>query len=248
MVLRDIWDPRTKLVMVICISTLAVVYSEPMLLLGLLFSTFVILLYLKVDLKQVYYRLKGMIAILILLMFVQSVFSPDGQTLIELNHLPLLTTGGMMKGLSVGIRMGVILSSALILSTINAYDLMRGLVQWKVPYEIAFMVFISAKFLPILAEEATDTFTAIQMRGVDFAKISWREKAHVYTSLLVPIIFGTMVKAQRLAITMEARGARAYPRRTYMRQLVMKKQDKIWNAIFVGGSSMLLMYYFFASR
>lgn len=237
-------DPRTKFVMVICISTLAIVYSTPFLLLGVLFGLFVILLALKVDLSQVYRRSKKMIPLLLMLLVIQSIFSPAGKIIYQMYNVPLLTTGGIIKGLTVVLRMIIILSSAMILTRVNSYDLMLGLVQWKVPYEIAFMVFIAARFLPLFTEEARDVFTAIQMRGVNFKDISLKEKINVLTSLLIPIVFGTVLKAQKLAIAMESRGARAYSQRSYMRKLVMNTLDKVLVGSFIGSTGILLIRYF----
>jgi len=98
-------------------------------------------------------------------------------------------------------------------------------VQWKIPYEIAFMVMVGLHFLPILREEALNVYYAVQMRGTELQKISTSQKLKLYTLIMLPIISGAIHRAEQMAISMEARAFRAFPQRTYMRKLRLKKID-----------------------
>jgi energy-coupling factor transport system permease protein len=68
-------------------------------------------------------------------------------------------------------------------------------------------------------------FTAIQLRGLDFKKISFGKKLKVYRYLLLPIIISSILKAKDLSIVMEMRGLRAYPTRTNYKQLCFSFYD-----------------------
>lgn len=63
------------------------------------------------------------------------------------------------------------------------------------------------------------------MRGVEINKLKFSDKIRLYIFLLLPLVCGAISKAYQLAIAMEARGLRAYPQRTFFRQLKLKKRD-----------------------
>ena len=136
-----------------------------------------------------------------------------------IGQLELVSSAGVIAGASVVLRILVVVTSALLLTTCGSRDFVLGLIQWKVPYEIAFMVSIALRFLPLFRDELQNVITAVQLRGVDLKKIAWGEKISMYRTLAFPVVYRTMLKAQQLSIVMEARGFRAYPRRTYLRRL-----------------------------
>ena len=72
-------------------------------------------------------------------------------------------------------------------------------------------------------------------------KIPWGQKLAMYRRLALPIVYGAMLKAQQLAIAMEARGFRAYPRRTYLRRLEFYWADYVIMAIFLTGTIILMI-------
>jgi len=235
-----ILDPRTKLVMVICFSTLALVFAEPVRLGLLLACTIILLLVFKVDLAGVGRNLRPFWSLFLILFIVQVVFTPGGEVLVRASGVPLLTSQGLAGGISVVLRIGVVIASATLLTTVKARDLILGLVQWKVPYEIAFMVFIAIRFLPLFREEISNVVTAVQLRGIELDKVPWGEKIALYRRLFFPVVYGAILKAQQLAVAMEARGFRAYPRRTYLRHLELGRADYAMILFFSGATLIIL--------
>lgn len=134
--------------------------------------------------------------VLLAIAVIQSVFSAGGRTLIEVGELVILTTVGLQKGLEFVIRIMIIILSATIITTSNSREIVQGLVQWKLPYEIAFMVSIGIRFLPILIEEIKDSVIAIQLRGIEIEKIPLRERFRVYSYLFTPVFVSTIIRAQ----------------------------------------------------
>jgi energy-coupling factor transport system permease protein len=41
----------------------------------------------------------------------------------------------------------------------------------RIPYEIAFMVSVAIRFLPLLTDEIKNVVTAVQLRGIELDKI-----------------------------------------------------------------------------
>ena len=216
-------DPRTKMVIVVCLSTLALIYNTPERLLQLLIATVLLLLLFRIDIPSVWVYLKRFLQLMLVVFIIQCIFTRGGEVLLSLGSIALVSSQGLLAGASLVLRIIVIISAALILTTFSSRDFILGLVQWKVPYELAFMVTIAMRFLPLFRDEFINVVTAVQLRGVELKQVSWGKRIELFRCLLFPVVFSALLKAQQLAIAMESRGFRAYPRRTYLRRL-----DFIW--------------------
>lgn len=164
-------DPRTKMVMVICLSSLALLYNTPGRLLLLLAVTVALLLIFRFELSAIGAYLKPFLSLMLFLFVIQCIFSPAGKVLLAVGPVSLITTGGLLTGAGVVLRIVVVTAAAMLLATFSARDFILGLVQWKVPYELAFMVFIALRFLPVFRDELVNVVTAVQLRGVELKKV-----------------------------------------------------------------------------
>lgn len=218
-------DPRTKLVVVVCFSTLAIVYDTPGRLFLLLAGSVAILLMFRVNPGRIWGRLRYLLPLFVILTLVQSILSPGGKLLAALGPAPLVTDRGLTLGAVVVLRIAVVLVISSLLTTVNSRDIILGLVQWKVPYELAFMTSVAIRFLPDFREEMQNVVTAVQLRGVELKKVSWDQKLELYRRLFFPVVYGAVHRAGQLAVAMEARGLRAYPQRTYLRLLKLSLSD-----------------------
>jgi energy-coupling factor transport system permease protein len=239
-------DPRTKMIMVLCLSSLALIYSDPAQLFLLLLLTLGCLAVFRFHLLAVWGYLKAFLSLMLFLFMLQSVFSPGGKVFLQIGSLPLLSSAGVAAGASVVLRMLVVTASALLLTTFRSRDFVLGLVQWKVPYELAFMVAITLRFLPIFRDELLNVLTAVQLRGVELKKVAWGQKLVLYRELFVPIVYRSMLKAEQMAVAMEARGFRAYPTRTSLRQLNFHGIDFIIMILFLGMTGILIGLHIYA--
>ncbi|WZL72372.1 energy-coupling factor transporter transmembrane component T [Clostridiaceae bacterium 35-E11] len=221
---RDI-DPRAKLIIVICISSLAVWIQDIQYLFVILLVSIMIGKLVNSQMFSVLRKLRKMMGIFIAIMIIQSLFSKMGSPVVSFGGVTLLTDLGIKQGVGFILRMMIILVSATILTTSTSREIVQGLVQWKIPYEIAFMVSIAIRFLPMLMEEIQDTFIAIQLRGITLEALSFKEKIKIYAYIFTPIVVGTIIKSQKLSIAMETRGFRAYTKRTSYMKLCMETKD-----------------------
>ena len=160
------FDPRPKMMLTLCVSTLAIVWQDPVWLLALLGVTGVILAFGGIDLHTAVAQIGGVLKLIALLFVVQCIFVRSGDSLVSLGGFTVVTAGGVTTAAGVTLRLLIVVSSALILLTGDARDYLLALVQCKMPYELAFMVMTAVHFLPILREQASDVYVAVQMRGV----------------------------------------------------------------------------------
>lgn len=200
-------DPRTKMVIIACISTAALITNRMVFLTGLLAATIIIMLMMGISFARQKKQLIAVIGMVVFLFALQTIF------------------GRWELGITLSIRMFVLLMSALILLTGEPRDYLLAMVQCHMPYELAHMVILAFHFFPLLREEALDIYYSIQLRGTELVKTSLRNKLSAFRHMCIPILAGALKRAEDTAIAMEVRGFRSKPRRTYMRRLKLTRVD-----------------------
>jgi energy-coupling factor transport system permease protein len=106
-------------------------------------------------------------------------------------------------------------------------SLMRPLKKVRVPvHEIAMMMSIALRFIPILMEETDKIMKAQIARGADFESKNLIKKIKSLVPLLVPLFISAFRRANDLAMAMEARCYRGGEGRTKMKPLVYKGRDR----------------------
>jgi len=235
-------DPRTKLLMVFSLSTLAVFVVDVLLLSIVLIISIIVANFFKANWSFLN-RVRKFIILLIGIAFLQSIFSPSGQVLFSIQNFTLLTTGGLAKGLRVILRMLTIIISATIMKGSSPREIIQALIQWRVPFELAFMVSLAIRFIPILGQEAKDAFTAIQLRGIEIDKLSITKRFKVYSYMFMPVLSGIVHRARELSTSLEARAFRAYPERTSYIKLKLSRYDFLIMSISVTFTMIVLTIY-----
>jgi energy-coupling factor transport system permease protein len=218
-------DPRTKLVLVLVVSSLAVWSRDIRVLSFLLFISLLACFWVGSDMGGLFKKLKRFVWIFVAMAVIQSIFISGGTPLVALGRVVLISDLGLLRGVQIVLRFLIIVSSALVMTSSHAREIIQGLVQWRIPYEIAFMVSVAIRFLPLLQEEITDMLTAIQLRGVNLKQIPIPRRLKTYSYLLMPMIASVLMKSRDLSMAMEMRAFRAYPTRTSLRVLTFQKRD-----------------------
>ena len=106
--------------------------------------------------------------------------------------------------------------------------LLRPLNKLHVPiHEIAMMMSIALRFIPILMEETDKIMKAQIARGADFETGNIIQKAKNMIPLLVPLFISAFRRANDLAMAMEARCYHGGDNRTQMKPLRYESRDYI---------------------
>lgn len=227
MTLNSKLDPRTKILIVLSLSTLSLIFDDISMLIVILSVSCLCSVLMNSNLIAILVRLKKLIFVMAAIAIVQSLFTKAGNPILKIGTFTLLTDYGIVKSLEFVLRLGNIIVSAAVITTSSSREIVQGLVQWRCPYEIAFMVSVAIRFLPIFKEEMTDMVTAIQLRGIDLKRVKLKKKIKVYKYILFPIVTNSILKAKELSTAMEMRGFRAYPSRTSYMTLKMQKADYV---------------------
>ena len=183
------------------------------------------------------FMVKGMKAILFLLLItvVFNLFLTPGEALVTFWKLTI-TREGLQTAFTMAVRlvMLVIGSSIMTLTTTpnNLTDGMekgmRPLKVFRVPvHEVAMMMSIALRFIPILLEETDKIMKAQIARGADFESGNLIKRAKALVPLRVPLFISAFRRANDLAMAMEARCYRGGEGRTKMKPLIYQKRDRI---------------------
>lgn len=227
-------DPRVKLV-----ATLVFIISLFLVnnILGYVLAA--IFLYAMIKLSHVPFKfiVKGMKAIVFLLMItvIFNLFLTPGDPVITIWKLSI-SKEGILLAAKMAVRLTfLILGSSIMTLTTTPNNLTDGMEKglkplkfFKVPvHEVAMMMSIALRFIPILLEETDKIMKAQMARGADFESGGLIQKAKSLVPLLVPLFISAFRRANDLAMAMEARCYRGGDGRTKMKPLCYKKRDYI---------------------
>ena len=189
----------------------------------------------KVPLKFI---LKGLKPIMILLMFtvVMNLFlTRGGETLVHF-WIFTVTEGGLRTSIFMAVRLMYLVAGSSIMTfttspnglTDGMEKLLHPLNKINVPvHEVAMMMSIALRFIPILLEETDKIMKAQIARGADFESGNIIQRAKAMIPILVPLFVSAFRRANDLAMAMEARCYHGGEGRTKMKPLKYKTRDRM---------------------
>ncbi len=181
------------------------------------------------------YLIAASFLFLLLLTVVFNLFLTPGEALVSVWKLTI-TKEGLRTAVTMAVRlvMLVVGSSVMTLTTTpnNLTDGMekglRPLKLFRVPvHEVAMMMSIALRFIPILMEETDKIMKAQIARGADFESGNRIRRAKALVPLMVPLFISAFRRANDLAMAMEARCYRGGDGRTKMKPLIYRSRDRI---------------------
>ncbi len=235
-------DPRSKMLTVLVLTSLSVVTKDPLPAFFLLGVTLLVALLFQGNLS-VLYKMLRLLPLFLLLIPVHSFFSQEGVALLVVFSTPLMTTFGVLRVFLLFLRLTSIILASSILLSLDTRDMIQGLIQWRIPYEIAFMVQLGLSFLPLLGQELADALIAIQLRGLEIARLPLKKKLALYSYLFLPVLVGVLMKARQISMTLEMRAFRFTSRRTSFRRLTLSPLDYLWSVFMLVFFSYFLFFH-----
>ena len=190
------------------------------------------------------FMVKGLKAIVIILIITAlfNLFLTPGETLVTVWKLTI-TKEGLKSAVFMAIRLiYLILGTSTLTLTTTPNQLtdgmekaLRPLNKVHVPvHEVAMMMSIALRFIPIQIEETDKIMKAQIARGADFESGNLLKKAKAMVPLLVPLFISAFRRANDLALAMEARCYNGGAGRTKMKPLKYKKADFVSYGVMLG--------------
>ena len=193
----------------------------------------------KVPFKFITKGLKPIVILLMITVLFNLFLTNQGEVLVSFWILKI-TDEGLRTAVYMAIRLiYLIVGSSLMTLTTTPNELTDGIERLlkpfnkiKVPvHEIAMMMSIALRFIPILLEETDKIMKAQIARGADLENGNIIQKAKDMIPILVPLFVSAFRRANDLAMAMEARCYQGGEGRTKMKPLVYKKRDYITYAV-----------------
>ena len=227
-------DPRVKLfATLIYIISLFLVKN----LLGYIIAipAIMIIIYIsKVPLKFILRGIKPILFLLIITVLF-NIFFIDGEVIFKIWVIKI-TKEGIRFAVFMAIRLILlIIGTSMMTFTTTANELTDGLEKslsflkvLKIPiHEIAMMMSIALRFIPILLEEVDKIMKAQTARGAVFDEGSLIKRIKAMLPILIPLFFSAFRRADDLTMAMEGRCYTCGRNRTKMKPLIYKRQDVI---------------------
>ncbi len=196
------------------------------------------------------FMVRGLKSVIVLLLITVgfNLFLTPGTPLVHIWKLTI-TQEGVRTAVFMALRLVfLIIGSSIMTLTTTPNRLTDGMETALAPlnrihvpvHEMAMILSIALRFIPILIEETDKIMKAQMARGADFESGNFLQKAKNMIPLLVPLFVSAFRRANDLAIAMEARGYFGGEGRTKMRPLRYQKGDAIAYAALAG--YLLAMY------
>ncbi len=191
-----------------------------------------------------FYLSKGLKPILCLILFTAffTVFYTSGDILFHWKFI-VITVQGVEKGIYMVLRLVfLVLGSSMLTYTTTPNKLTDGiesllkpLEKVKVPvHDLAMVMSLALRFIPILLEETNRIIKAQSARGADFEEGNLIVRLRAMVAILVPLLVSSTRRAYDLALAMEARCYRGGDGRTKMKPLKYEKADFLAYGVLVG--------------
>lgn len=227
-------DARTKLIVTfVYIVSLFLVNRYASFWVALLFFTGV-LMASHVPVKYVLRGLKPIVMIIFLTVSINFFFG-SGEVIASW-WIFRITKEGIRRGLFLAIRLILLmLGTSMMTFTTTTNQLTDGLESVfkplkyiKVPvHEMAMMMSIALRFIPILLEETDKIMKAQLARGADFESGNIFRRAKAMIPIFIPLIISAFRRAFDLALAMEARCYHGGEGRTRMKAMKYEARDYV---------------------
>ena len=246
-------DPRTKLLFLI-VYIVAVFLSKNFYALGLCFALFVVFAVAsKVPFKSLLQSVKAVLFLLIF-MSVLNLFFHSGETILWKWKFIEISKEAIYYTIFLAVRLFLlVLGSALLTLTTTPVALADGIesllspLKWiRFPvHELALIMSIALRFIPILTDETGRIMNAQKARGGDFESGSLIKRIKAVIPILIPLLISAFRRADELGDAMDARCYAGSKVRTKYKKLTFSWRDGI--AFFVAvalltGSILLRIY------
>ena len=177
----------------------------------------------------------------------------SGNVLVAIGPIHI-TDAGVETAIYLGTRLVMlVLGTSLLTFTTTPNQLTDGLDKSlgflnkvKVPvHEIAMMMSIALRFIPVLTEELDKIMKAQTARGIDFESGGLLQRIKSMVPIIVPLFLAAVRRANDLAMAMESRCYHGGVGRTKLKPLKYEKRDKIaYIVLFVFLAVMIYLSFF----
>ena len=233
-------DVRTKALGFLMVTVLVFLFTSPLYNLGLAFLCLGFVLYVGLPFTRVGDMVKPLISMFIIIIVMTGFSYPPERfetpiaqhTILQLSRHLILTSGGLLYGLTLLFRILVmVLSSSTLTYTTPLGDFLQLLQKMRMPYQLAFVLTTAIRFVPTMERKTANILDAQKARGAQLGVGGVFSRIRTYVPVLVPMMVGAMLMSESLAVAMLNRGYGARARATPLKELRMEARDYIFSGL-----------------
>lgn len=236
-------NPRVKLIYILWVFAMIMVFTDPLFqaftMATLLLAVFVGNLSLKRVLQ--FGKLGVYVGVLSWVLWIV-VLRNQGTALFSVFGWPV-TDYGVLKGLSVALRITSVLFAFLIVAMVTpTRDIITGLYQLRISVVFSMVIGIILRLIPQFQAEHGIIIEAQKSRATEFDKGGIMTRFRKHISYIIPLSLRALKIVSDLSVAMESRAFDPYRKRTFVRARDLDQTDKILFAlmvIFLVGSILL---------
>lgn len=218
-------DPISKLVWVIgvFVASILINHAIPQIfLLGTVFLTGIFLAKISIRESGLLVAIMGVFSILFFIF--QSLVIGGPTVLFRFGWLSFSAEGMDIAGAVAFRGLTIVCVGRIFVGTTDPRDFALALVQkLKISYVFAFMILMVLRYFPLFEEEYRDLRDARAVRGI----LPVKGIRGVFTALKqygIPLISRGLRRAETTSYALDSRAFRAYPQRTYTRQIEISRK------------------------
>ena len=235
-------DPRGKILFLI-VYIVAVFLSQNFYALGACAAVFLLVaISSKVPLRSLLRSVRG---ILFLLLFTAllNLFFHQGETVLWQWKFITITKEAVYSALFLATRLFLlVLGSTLLTLTTTPVSLTDGIESLLLPlkllhfpvHELALIMSIALRFIPILTDETARIMNAQKARGADFESGGLLKRIRAIVPILIPLLISAFRRADELGDAMDARCYAGSKKRTKYKKLRYSWKDAVTAVLFMG--------------
>lgn len=219
-------DGRTKMLTVFGIFILALCFSNPGYLLGVLALVVggLAVAQAGVNVKKIWV----LAALLVCYSMILWPFFVEGETPVPVLHVVGVTWEGCVFGLGMGIRLLIMVWGGVwLLSTTTIEELAQASQRLGLPSRVSFAFSLAFRWVGILLGAGVGVIQAQRSRGLDISSGTFVERIPKYVPLVVPLIGHALRQTNLLAMALESKGFHPTAQRSFHITEKMKAPDFI---------------------
>lgn len=246
---KDSWvhrmDPRVKIIMVVCLASLPLLFSDPIYLLGWFLFFSLLLWTAKIDIRPIIALFYGALIMVFVYIMYGTFLAYPADVLALAGFVwrwgPLVATDiGFYNELILGSRLLILLMPVvLIIATTEPSQLAKGFMKMGMPIVISFILLATLRFLPLVFEVATRVMEAQRVRGLNYK--TFKERMNNFKFLLLPLFINTLRQSRTLGLAVESKGFGARKWNEFYRDFAMHPSD--WAILTVLGCFVIAVLY-----
>lgn len=233
-------DPRTKILLFFCLTVITTLVLDPVGVLVLLIVLVGFYALADIPFAKLWEITKPLFPAMIMFFLLNFFFvsAPEGSKvygyIIPPNLAPL-TMEGLLIGITNVLRFVLFVWAVRLVTLVTPItDILLGSVKLGMPIEISISLGIAFSYVPFMIHEFRTVIEAQRSRGAQIDQKNPLKKMFAFMPVLVPSIYLAILRGMDIARAIESRAFSYNPaKRTYRRQLILKRQDKIFGAVLI---------------